>query len=163
MTHFEDNYKVEIVSQSTGRVGIILPYLHFKRIWEKKGTKRYIEFGILREAIYEPGVEAMFKDGILDIPELAVKIELGLEPEGVETPVNTMVLNDAQRKRALTVQPIQELKELLIKLPHEQRMALVDYAIDNECNDFNKRDLLKQFTGIDITKAIQLKNEDTKE
>ena len=150
MARFDDNYKVEVTSLSTGRVGIILPYMHFKRIWEKKGTKRYIEFGILREAIYEPGVEAMFKDGILDIPNLDVKIELGLEPEGAKEPENIIILTDAQKKRALTVQPIHELKDLLVKLTHEQRLALVDYAIENECSDFNKCDLLKKFTEIDV-------------
>ena len=163
MARFEDTYKVEVVSLSTGRVGIILPYMHFKRIWEKKGTKRFIEFGVLREAIYEPGVEALFKDGILDIPNLGVKIELGLEPEGAKEPENIIILNDAQKKRALTVLPMHEFKELLGKLGREQRLALVEYAIANECSDFNRCDLLKQVTEIDVIRAIQLKREDTKE
>ena len=163
MAKFDDNFKVEITSNSNGRVAMILPHLHFKRVWEKKGTKRYVEFGVLREAIYEPGIEAMIKDGILDIANLDVKIELCLEPEGAKEPQNIIVLTDMQKKRALTVMPLPELKALLEKMTYEQKMDLVDYAIDTECSSFDRCDMLKQFTNIDIISAIQLKRQDTKE
>jgi hypothetical protein len=117
----------------------------------------------LREAIYEPGIEAMIKDGILDIANLDVKIELGLEPEGAKEPQNIIVLTDMQKKRALTVMPLPELKALLEKMTYEQKMDLVDYAIETECSSFDRCDMLKQFTNIDIISAIQLRRQDTKE
>lgn len=163
MAKFEDNYKVEVTSMTNGRTGIFVPHLHFKRLWNKKGAKSHIDFGILREAIYEPGVEAMFKDGILHIEDMAVKIELGLEPEGATKPENIIVLTDAQKKRALTVMPLQELRELLGKVTYEQRMDLADFAIANECSSFDRCDLIKQFTNIDVISAIQLKRQDTQE
>lgn len=163
MAKFDDNYKVEVKSMSTGRVGIFVPHLSFKRIWNKKGAISHIDFGVLREAIYEPGIEAMFKDGILHIEDLQVKIELGLEPEGATEPENIIVLTDSQKKRALSVMPLQELKELLGKITYEQRMSLADYAIANECSNFDRCDLIKQFTDIDVISAIQLKRQDTQE
>lgn len=153
-----ENRKVMVKSESTGRLSINLPELQLKRIWEKKGTIRPISFEDLQQALYVPGVEYMFKEGMLSIESMQDKIDLGLEPEGTkeDSPVNIIILNDSQKKRYLTVLPISEFKQELEKLPYEQINSLVDYAIEKELMDMDKCDILKEKTGIDIIKAIQL-------
>jgi hypothetical protein len=79
-------------------VSINLPELNFKRTWEKKGAKKPIDLDILREAIYNTGVEYMFQQGILYIDDMAVEIELGLEPENADKPQNIIVLDDKQKE-----------------------------------------------------------------
>lgn len=153
-----ENRKVMVKSESTGRLSINLPELQLKRIWEKKGTIRPISFEDLQQALYVPGVEYMFKEGMLSIESMQDKIDLGLEPEGTKenSPVNIIILNDSQKKRYLTVLPISEFKQELEKLPYEQINSLVDYAIEKELMDMDKCDILKEKTGIDIIRAIQL-------
>ncbi len=153
-----ENRKVMVKSESTGRLSINLPELQLKRIWEKKGTIRPISFEDLQQALYVPGVEYMFKEGMLSIESMQDKIDLGLEPEGTkeDSPVNIIILNDSQKKRYLTVLPTSEFKQELEKLPYEQINSLVDYAIEKELMDMDKCDILKEKTGIDIIKAIQL-------
>ena len=153
-----ENRKVMVKSESAGRLSINLPELQLKRIWEKKGTIRPISFEDLQQALYVPGVEYMFKEGMLSIESMQDKIDLGLEPEGTkeDSPVNIIILNDSQKKRYLTVLPTSEFKQELEKLPYEQINSLVDYAIEKELMDMDKCDILKEKTGIDIIRAIQL-------
>ncbi len=158
----ENNKKVMIKNLSNGRVGINIPDMHLKRIWEKKGAVKPIDFDILKEIIYDPGVDYMFKEGILYIDDMNVKVELGLEPEEAKEPVNIIVLTDAQKRRYMTVAPIQELKELLKKLSYEQIQELAQYAIENELINIDRCELIKSAIQIDIIKAVQF-NRDNKE
>ena len=95
----DEKKKVNIKSETLGRVGINLPDLKLKRTWEKKGVVRQIPFEDLQQAYYEPGVEYMFKEGMLSIDDMEVKKALGLEPDDAEEPVNVIILTDDQRKR----------------------------------------------------------------
>ena len=152
--------KVNIKNETLGRVGINLPDLKLKRVWERKGVVRQITFDDLQQAFYEPGVEYMFREGMLSIDNMDVKKELGLEPEDAKEPVNVIILSDEQRKRFLTVMPMHEFRQEISKLSHEQINSLVDYAIANEIADLDKTEFLKEKTGIDIYKAIQLNRAD---
>ena len=142
--------KVNIKNETLGRVGINLPDLKLKRVWEKKGVIRQITFDDLQQAFYEPGVEYMFREGMLSIDNMDVKKELGLEPEDAKEPVNVIILSDEQRKRFLTVMPMHEFRQEISKLSHEQINSLVDYAIANEIADLDKTEFLKEKTGIDF-------------
>ena len=152
--------KVNIKNETLGRVGINLPDLKLKRVWERKGVVRQITFDDLQQAFYEPGVEYMFREGMLSIDNMDVKKELGLEPEDAKEPVNVIILSDEQRKRFLTVMPMHEFRQEISKLSHEQINSLVDYAIANKIADLDKTEFLKEKTGIDIYKAIQLNRAD---
>lgn len=138
------------------RVGINLPDLKLKRTWEKRGVVRPIPFEELEQALYEPGVEYMFKQGILAIDSMEDKIALGLEEEGTTTPTNIIVLTEAEMDRYWKVLPFIEFKQKLTGLPKEQIQNLVDHAIDKEYTDINKCEYIKEKMEIDIIRAIQL-------
>ena len=91
--------KVKVVNLISSRVNIDLPEVRLKRIWEKKGAVKTIPFEQLEEAMYNPGVEALFREGMLGIEDLEIKKKLGLEPEDATEPVNIITLDDTQRKR----------------------------------------------------------------
>lgn len=154
-----DNRKVNIKNETLGRVGINIPDLKLKRVWERKGVIRQIPYEDLEQAFYEPGVEYMFREGILSIDDMEVKKALGLEPENATEPANIIILSDEQRKRFLTAMPMHEFRQEVGKLSYEQINSLVDYAIQNEIANLDKCELLKEKTGIDIIKAIQLNRE----
>ena len=152
--------KVKIVNLISSRVNIDLPDIRLKRIWEKKGAVKIIPFDLLQEALYNPGVEALFTEGVLGIDDLETKKKLGLEPEDAEEPVNIIVLDDAQRKRYLTVLPLHEFKEKIKELPIEQIRELAQYAIDNEIANFDKSEIINKMIGTDIIGSIQMNKAD---
>lgn len=148
--------KVKVVSLVSHRVILTVPELRLRRVWERKGAVALIPFEQLEEAMYSPGVEALFKNGTLGIDDMEVKIALGLEPEDAKEPVNIITLNDEQRKRYLTVMPLHEFKEKLAELPREQITELAAYAIANKIMDYDKSEEIKRYIDVDIMTAIKL-------
>lgn len=155
--------KVKVENLISSRVNIVIPELNLRRVWEKKGAVKTIPLEQLEEAMYNPGVEALFRDGTLGIEDMEVKKYLGLEPEDAEEPVNIIILNDQQRKRYLTVMPVAEFKEKIRELPIEQVRELAQYAIQNEIANFDKAEIIKKMIGTDIIGTIQLNKADQEE
>ena len=147
-----ENKKVMIKNMTNGRVVIKVPDLNLKRIWERKDAVKPVDFEILQQALYNEGVEYLFKEGMLYIIDEKIRVELGLEDE--ENKI--IILDDNMKKRYLTVLPVNELKEKLKEFTKEQILELADYAINNEIVNMEVRDLLKEYTGIDIIRAIEL-------
>lgn len=158
-----ENRKVEVVSLVDYRVGLVVRDLALKRSFERKGQKYLLDFDTVQQALYYPGVEYLFKQGVLGIVDMQTKIDLGLEPDGATEPENIIILNDNQRKRALTLMPMSEFKVLLEKLGYEQVRELAQYAIDNQLADFDRCDLIKKRVGIDVITSIKLSREDKEE
>ena len=152
--------KVKVENLISSRVNIVIPELSLRRVWEKKGAVKTIPLDQLEEAMYNPGVEALFRDGTLGIEDMEVKKYLGLEPEDAEEPVNIIILNDQQRKRYLTVMPTPEFKEKIRELPIEQVRELAQYAIQNEIANFDKAEIIRKMIGTDIIGTIQLNKAD---
>ena len=152
--------KVRVKSLISHRVVLSVPDMRLNRVWEKKGTVRTIPFDVLEEAFYDPGVQALFTNGILGIDDMDVKKRLGIEPEDATEPVNVVALDDAQMLHYLTVLPIHEFREKINELPIEQVYELIRYAIEHEIANFEKAEMLKQVTGIDIISAIKLNRDD---
>ena len=152
--------KVKVVSLVSQRVVLTVPDIRLRRVWERKGATMVIPFEQLEEAMYSPGVENMFRNGILGIDDMEVKIALGLEPEDAKEPVNIITLNDDQRKRYLKVMPVAEFRQKVKELPIEQINELAAYAIANEIMDYDKSEIIQQYVDVDIMKAIKLNRDD---
>lgn len=158
-----EDKQVVLISTINAYVGIDVPDLHLKRLWERKGAKKTIPMSVLREAFYDPSVEYLLRQGILYIEDLDVKIELGLEEETAKEPsaeLNIQILKDDEMKRLLTVVPIYDFEEKIKKLQKEQLHNLCDYAIIHEITDFEKCEILKDLTGTDIIRTVQLNHDD---
>lgn len=151
-----DNKKVYVVSTVNGTVGISLPEYGFRKDWTKKGQKVAIDKELLENIMFDPGTEYMFRTGMLYIEDMEVKKELGLEPEDATEPENIIVLSDTEMKRYLTVLPLHEFKEKLANLSIEQKKNMVDYAVENEIINLEKCELLKEATGLNIVRMIEL-------
>jgi hypothetical protein len=158
-----ENKKVVITNQSNSRVGINVPDLRFKRVWEKKNAKIAVDMDVLREIIYDTGVSYMFEQGILFIEDMQAKIELGLEPEEAKAPVNIIKLDDAALKRALGPMIVSDFKKFFEPLSEEQKHQVAEYAIANECTDFTKAEIIQKAIGINVISAIQLNRQNQEE
>jgi hypothetical protein len=151
------NERVMVTSMVSGRIGLVIPRMHVNKVFPKKGTKLPIEKDVLREAIYEPGVEYMFKEGLLYIEDMDFKIELGLEAEGTTKPENIIPIDEKYLTRVLKNMPIAEMKMAITKMNDNQKRELVDFASEQNDISFDRMDVIKKLTGIDVIKIIEFK------
>ena len=161
-----ENKQVTLTNTVEAVVGIDVPDLHLKRLWERKGAKKKIPFDVLQEAFYDPSVEYLLREGILYIDDLDVKIALGLEDEDAKEPgaqLKIQLLKDEEINRILTVMPMYEFKEKMKTLTKEQVQAVITYAIEHEVTSYEKCEFLKEFAGIDIIKTVSLNHDDKEE
>ena len=151
------NEKVMVTSMVSGRIGLVIPRMYVNKVFPKKGTKLPIEKDVLREAIYEPGVEYMFKEGLLYIEDMDFKIELGLEAEGTKAPTNVIPMDEKYMSRVLKLMPIAEMKKAISGMNDNQKRELVDFASEQNDISFDRMDVIKKLTGIDVVKVIEFK------
>lgn len=149
-----ENKKVIIENMVNSRVGIDIPELRLTRVWERKGAKKPIEFDILKEAIYNEGVDYMFRNGILYIDDMDVKIALGLEEE--DAPAQIKVLKDADCEELWNKATLKVFKETLEEYPKEQLQVLADYAVAHKILNLDKSNALRKKIGYDVVRVIQL-------
>lgn len=148
--------KVIVTSMVSGNIGITLPHIRFNKSWPRKGTKLSIDKSILREAIYEPGVEYLFRQGILYIDDLNFKIELGLEPEGTEIPTR-IAIDEKYMTRVLKMMPVGEMKKAITEMNEIQRNEFIDFASSQNDISLDRIKVIEQVTGVNILKIVELK------
>lgn len=148
--------KVNIISKVKHSVLVKVPYAQFMREWPYEGASIPVEKEILEQLMVHPGFKYMIDNGILYIEDMETKKELGIEPQEATEPVNVIVLNDKDRRKYLTAMPVDEFKEKITHIRREQLDQLIDYAIANRLVDYEKVRILKDLTGRDIIKAVEL-------
>jgi hypothetical protein len=126
------------------------------RVWNKKGQKLPVSKEILREAIYEPGIEYMFKNGILYIEDMDFKIELGLEAEGTKTPTQIIPMDEKYMTRVLKLMPVSEMKKSIDEMSMVQKQELVDFAVKQNDIQLDRIKIVSDKCGVDVLKAIEL-------
>ena len=126
------------------------------RVWNKKGQKLPVSKDVLREAIYEPGIEYMFKKGILYIEDMDMKIELGLESPGATAPTDILPVDDKYLNRVLKLMPISEMKAAIDKMSIVQKQELVDYASKQNDIQLDRLAIVSEKCNVDILKTIEL-------
>ena len=126
------------------------------RVWNKKGQKLPVSKDVLREAIYEPGIEYMFKKGILYIDDMEMKIELGLEAPGTAAPTEVLPVDDKYLNRVLKLMPISEMKAAIDKMSIVQKQELVDYASKQNDIQLDRLAIVSDKCNVDILKTIEL-------
>lgn len=152
--------KVKVKSLVNGTVGLLDRDLRVNRTWNKKGAVYSFDKEILEELMYDPGVEYMFKEGILAIVgEEAdkVNIELGLQSENEEKKI--LDLSDDKIEEILAMK-MADFRTTVKNLTYEQQRAMVDYCIEHKFRDYDKDQFLKGLTQVDVLKAIELDEQD---
>ena len=153
------NDRVIVTSMVNGIIGINRPEYRLVKTWPQKGSKLPIEKDSLRQAIYEPGVEYMFKKGMLYIDDMEFKIELGLEEEGTTAPTAIIPVDAKYLERVLKRMPVREMKEVVKTMNDVQRRELIDYATEQNDIQLDRINAIKELTGIDLLRVIDLKNQ----
>lgn len=156
--------KVTIKSMVNKVVVINAPEYQLRREWPQKGAIQTIDLDVLKEAIFKPGIENLFKLGVLYIDSMEDKIALGLEPETAEKPQNIIVLEDKEIAALFEISNLNAFKHRFNQLPAAQQKEVASYAVRNELMvDFSKNDFILKQAGVDIMGAIRLNRADKEE
>ena len=155
------NDKVLVISMVNHPVSIGLPQNGYmiRKEWLQRGAKVLIDKEALREAIYNPGTERIFKKGILYIEDMEFKIELGLEEPETKTPTNIIPIDEKYLERIMKRMPIAEMKQVIKKMSPDQLNELILYASAQNDIQLDRITAIKELTGTDLFKVIDLKRQ----
>ena len=146
----------DITIKSTVKAIVVMnvPSLNLRRTWQKKGAIQKIPMELLEQAIYDPGVEYLFRSGTLYIEDMEAKIALGLEEPGTEVPTKIIALTTEEAEKLLKNTALKDFREKVASLSQDQANELVNVAIDLKITDYQRAQILKEKTGIDVFKFV---------
>lgn len=144
---------IYVTSMVDHKVGIKIPDLGLKIVWEKRGSRKPVPAEKLQMAMYNYGVEYMFTQGMLCMEKTP-------ETENVidETITEVVVLTDKQKENLWKNATLVDFKIRVSELPYEQIKFLADWAVDNDFTEFDKSKVIKEIIGVDVASKIALKH-----
>lgn len=110
--------------------------------------------GEVREVSNMPGTITLFQN-YLRVGNKDLATELGVSDDSFE---HEYSWGKDEIVGALTTEPIEVLLDALDYAPDAIKESLVDVAVELEIPDVNRRNAIKNATGKDITKMIEIKN-----
>ena len=146
-----DNKIVYVTNMANHKVGIKMPDLNLKVVWEKRGARKPILEEKLQMAMYDTGVEYMFNQGILVIEDKEVEKELNIEE---------VALTDKQMENLWKNATSVDFRIRVKELPYEQIKLLANWAIENNIMDLDKAKIIKELIGTDIITKVTFKHGD---
>lgn len=144
------NKLIKVVNRGTGPVGYHVPEMGVRRQFQPREEKS-IAFEELERLSYLPGGSKLMEKYLVIRDLEALKI---LQPN--TEPEYFYDIKDIHR--ILTTASYEEFLDCLDFAPDGVIDILQEMAVEMEINDLNKRKALKKRTGLDITKAIEIKN-----
>lgn len=155
--------KIKIQSLVSGIVIVKDDTLRLRREWKNKGAIQIIDSDDLDILLYDPGVEYMFRQGVLDFVDEVegkkFKVDFGWEQPGEEPEV--IRVDDDLMREMMTEMNIADFRKQVKKLTKEQLFELTRFCIENNYTQYEKVEILKQVTDVDIINTIRLTKEDT--
>lgn len=152
---------VRIKSAQRATVVLTVPHLNLRRTWTRKGSVQQVPYNLLEQAIYERGVEYLFKSGILFIEDLETRIKLGLEDaEATEETAVLFELTDEAAEELLFKTPLKEMREKVDTMSLGQVQELTNVAIEKGLTDYQRCKILQEKTGKDVLNIVIRNNQE---
>lgn len=149
----DDTTRVEVRNLVGHETGYVIPELHIKRRFEPYETKR-IEAGELRQLHYRRGGRIMIHD-YLSVGNDELRREFDIPSDQVEYDWTA-----------------EDIKDLLLNGDEDSLRDALDFgpagivemikrmAFDMKIPDLTKRDIIREMTGTDVNKQIELKSQE---
>lgn len=148
----EKSTKIKIKNATNSKVGYLIP--DFNNLYRSfmPGESKEITYEELEKLSFVPGGETLLRNHlIIDNKEALASILGDVEPEYFYTEKDVRYL--------LLSGTIDQFMDFLDFAPEGMINLAKDLAVSTELNDVRKRDAIKNKTGFDVTKAIQINNE----
>lgn len=147
-----DDTMVKLVNMMDSPTGYKLMNGTFRRFAPRASMS--VTAGEVREVSNMPGTITLFQNYLrVDNKDLAT--ELGVSDDSFE---HEYSWGKDEIVGALTTEPIEVLLDALDYAPDAIKESLVDFAVELEIPDVNRRNAIKNATGKDVTKMIEIKN-----
>lgn len=148
----EKSTKIKIKNATNSKVGYLIP--DFNNLYRSfmPGESKEITYEELEKLSFVPGGETLLRNHlIIDNKEALASILGDVEPEYFYTEKDVRYL--------LSSGTIDQFMDFLDFAPVGMINLAKDLAVSTELNDVRKREAIKNKTGFDVTKAIQINNE----
>lgn len=155
-----------VLVQNVSNATVVLSFAgaSFVRELRGDGAKTYVPFNILEIGMSEPGVDVLFNEGYLYIPNKQDRIDLRMEMEiDEDESIDEKVMSKEDMLKMLQKGDAVEIKTALTKLAIEQRKKLAEIAIENKITGYGICKLIKDFTDIDVIKAVKTREEESQD
>jgi hypothetical protein len=145
---------LKVTNRNNGSTGYTVADLGIHRHFSPNESKD-ITMDELRKLSYVPGGRYIIENCLIIHNEEAVReILTDVEPEYFYT--------EAEIKQLLTKGSLDQLLDCLDYAPEGVISLVKNMAVDMKLNDVSKRDAIKDKTGFDVSKAIEIKIESEK-
>ena len=148
----DNNTIVKVTNRSHGRIGYYVPELNHLRRTFQSGETKEITAEELRKLSWTSGGPAIIKNClIIHNNELVQELVPNAEPEYFYDKSDVIAL--------LQSGSLDELRDAIDFAPSGVVDLIKTLAVDVQVNDVAKRDIIKEMTGFDVTKAIEINKE----
>ena len=147
-----DDTIVRLTNMMDSPTGYKLPNGNFRR-FAPRGSINVLA-GEVREVSNMPGTITLFQN-YLRVENKDLATELGVSDDSFK---HEYSWGKDEIISALTTDPIEVLLDALDYAPDAIKESLVDLAVELEIPDVNRRKAIKEATGKDVTKMIEIKN-----
>ena len=145
---------LKVTNRSNGSTGYTVADLGIRRHYSPGETKE-VTMEEMRKLSYAPGGRYIIESCLIIHNEEAVRDLLtNVEPEYFYT--------EEEVKQLLTSGSLAQLEDCLDFAPEGVISLVKNMAVDMKLNDVSKRDAIKDKTGFDVSKAIEIKIESEK-
>jgi hypothetical protein len=146
---------VKVTNRTGGRVGYTIPDLGLHRDYQPNETKE-VTMNELRKLSYLPGGQVILEDYlVIKNADAVAELIPNAEPEYNYSKEDVIKL--------LTEGSIEQFLDALDFAPVGVIDLIKDLAVELKINSIDKRDAIKEKTGFDVTKAIQINKETLEE
>ena len=148
----DKNTLIKVVNRDNGSVGYTIPDLgNLHRSFQPREEKE-VTMEELRKLSYLPGGEVLLRDCLVMKNEEAIAELLGqVEPEYYYT--------EAEVKNLLLYGTMDQFMDCMDFAPQGVIDLVKTMAVDLKVNNIEKREVIKNKTGFDVTRAIEINKE----
>ena len=148
--------KIKVISTYNGRCGIDNADLNISRRWQNRGDAVSFTREQLESLQFDVAFMNMVREGVLDIEDMDVKKEIGVEPEDAAQPTR-ILMDDKTLERFWKNMPLGQFKVESKNLTKSQLAMLAEYAIAHGSEgSIEKANYLTSISGYNILKGIEL-------
>lgn len=146
-----------VTNRSAGLVIYSIPDMHIRRSFNRHETKRNISVKELEMLVSQQGGPELLMGYLtLDDDEiLQYLVNRKPEPE--------YYIKEADIPKWMVECTLDEFKDALDFAPQGTKDLIKKFAVDNKLNDHSKREAIKEQLGFDVTKILEITEEDPKE
>lgn len=141
---------IKVTNRSSGTLGYELPELNVKRIYQYRETKE-IPFQEIKALYNSEGGEIMVKNYLaIKDKDAVAALDFEVEPEYFYTEEDVI--------KVMETGSLDEFLDMLDFAPDGVIDMVKSLAVSRELNDMNKRTAILNKTGLNVNRAVEVKN-----